>query len=82
MHTAAMPRHKQSLRIYLWHNKWLYLRMKRHPRQKHSQCCPCGKNMRREYGLFAVALLYPLPKKLPASKRLPIETQYRLLFFS
>ena len=27
MHTAAMPRHKQSLRIYLWHNKWLYLMM-------------------------------------------------------
>lgn len=27
MQTAAMPRHKQSLRIYLWHNKWLYLMM-------------------------------------------------------
>lgn len=27
MHTAAGPRHRQSLRVYLWHNKWLYLMM-------------------------------------------------------
>ncbi len=27
MHTAARPRHRQSLRVYLWHNKWLYLMM-------------------------------------------------------